>query len=259
MRSFTLTSDTAHAQIEQPFHVTLTITLAENVSHVDNVFLPTFFGAEEVGDVEQIVHGARGTTYRETLGLVAHRSGTLSITSAYLDAIDARDGKSKRFISNTLEIPVGAGPISALRTAARTAFLVAIGMLGVVAIFALAGIIRRRAVRPPVEEPSRTYREPPAQAAQPPTRGPREEFEDAMEALRSHRDRDRVLAVREKLWRLAGGCTGETLSDVLARPPARNEEMRRMLMTVERATFVEEAELQASIDGILAENEWIHV
>ncbi|HET6894421.1 MAG TPA: hypothetical protein VFH72_03465 [Candidatus Baltobacteraceae bacterium] len=248
VRSFTLSSDTSAPQLEQPFHVTLTIRVAENVSQLRNVFLPTFFGAEELGDVQQIVHGTGGTTYRETLTLVAHARGMLTVTSAYLDAIDARDGKAKRFISNSLRLPVGGGPISSVWGILRVLVLLAIYIVLIAAaLFVLWAIFRRRRAVPAAPPAPMFAPEPPQTSPQP----PRDEIGDALRALRERRDRASVIRLRAALWHAAGASSGETLSDVLARPVAHGENLRRLLMTVERATFIEQARLDDAIEEVL--------
>jgi hypothetical protein len=247
VRSFTLTSDAANPQLEQPFHVTLTIRVAEKVARLQNVFLPTFYGAEELGDVSQTAQSAAGTTYRETLTLVAHERGPLAISSAYLDAIDARDGKAKRFISNSLRLTVGAGPVSTFWDALRTAGAVAIDLLLVAAvIFVVAAIFwrRRSAAAPQVPEPAPFTPAPPPEP-------PVNEIDDAFDRLRRSRDRASVLQLRSALWHAAGGSMGETLSDVLRRPAASDERLRRLLMIVERAAFIEAGRLDEAIEEVL--------
>ncbi len=248
VRSFTLSSDTTAPQLEQPFHVTLEIRVAENVSQLRNVFLPTFFGAEELGDVAQTAHGPGGTTYRETLTLVAHTRGTLSVSSAYLDAVDARDGKPKRFLSNDLRLPVGGGPISNVWDVLRTIAFVAIDLLLLAAlVFVVAAIFwRRRRASAPSAAPA-----PPPPAAVLADPSPEDEVADAFEHLRQRRDRAAVLGLRSAIWHNAGANNGETLSDVLRRPAASEERLRRLLMTVERAAFVEDARLDEAIEEVL--------
>jgi hypothetical protein len=244
VRSFTLASDVAHPNVEQPFHVTLTIRVAENVTQVSNVFLPTFFGAEELGDEQQIAHGRAGSTYRETLTLVAHAGGLLSIGSAYLDAIDARDGRAKRFISNPLQLQVGSPATGLWRTLKMLAFvaidLVLVAAAGFV-IYALFG--RRRRTLPP----ERAY-VPVAEPA-----APKDDLALALERLRKQRDRPSVLAVRALLWHIAGASAGETLSDVLRRPAAGDEHLRRLLMSVERAAFIDENRLDEAINELVGQ------
>ena len=248
VRSFTLSSDTASPQLEQPFHVTLTIRVTEKVSDISNVFLPTFSGAEELGDLRQTAQDRTGTTYRETLTLVAHTRGMLTVSEAYLDAIDARDGKPKRFLSNSLELPVGGGPISSTWQALRTAAIVVIDFVLVgAAVFVIVAIFWRRRhagviVQPPVIPPP----VPPRIVSQ-----PKDEVEEAWEQLGVRRDRASVLSLRAALWRRIGAGLGETLGDALRRPAAAQPDMRRLLLVVERAAFVEQARLDEAIEEVL--------
>jgi len=248
VRSFTLSSDTAHPQLEQPFHVTLTIRVAEKVADISNVFLPSFTGAEELGDLRQTSQDRNGTTYRETLTLVAHTRGILTVSQAYLDAIDARDGKPKRFLSNSLELPVGGGPVlTGVWQALRTVLIVVIELVLVAAgIFVVVVIFwRRRAaiiVQPPVVPPPVPGR---VLAA------PKDEVEDAWQHLRAHRDRAAVLALRAALWHRIGADMGETLGDALRRPAAAQTQTRRLLLAVERAAFIEQARLDEAIEEVL--------
>jgi hypothetical protein len=249
VRSFTLSSDEAAPQIEQPFHVTLTIQIAENLVQVRNVFLPTFFGAEELGDVQETAHSSRGTTYRETLTLVAHQRGTLSVSPAYLDAIDARDGKPKRFISNGLQLAVGGGPISGVWDVLRKIAIVAIDLLLIAAvIFVVAAIFWRRRTAPRAPALASAPMPEPEVAVDP---APKDEAAEAFERLRERRDRASVLALRAVLWNAAGALDGETLNDVLRRPAARGEAMRRLLTSVERAAFIDDERLDSAIEEVL--------
>lgn len=253
VRAFTLTTDTARPQLEQPFHVTLTIRVTENVAHLSNVYLPTFFGAEELGDEQQTAHGPKGTTYRETLTLVAHARGMLSIGSAYLDAVDARDGKPKRFISNSLRVPVGGGPIRAVWRTLRTITYVVIAVVTMgAAVFVLAVIFWRRGAGPLAGAPA-PQRIVEAQS------DPARELAQAFAHVRECRDRGSVLLLRSALWRAAGASPGETLGDVLRRPAAADERLRRLLMVVERAAFIEQARMNQAIDDVLSEREWTFV
>lgn len=255
VRAFTLSTDTPRPQLEQPFHVSVTISVAENLTHIDNVYLPTFFGAEELGDVRQTTHGSGGTTYRETLTLVAHRRGILSISSAYLDAVDARDGKPKRFISNSLRVPVGGGPVTAMWDALRTILYVVIAIAAAgAAIFVLAVIFLRGRTRLPAAPAP-----PPMQQIAQPVSDPARELANAFTLLRERRDRGAVLLLRGVLWHAAGASPGETLGDVLRRPAAADERLRRLLMMVERAAFIEQARLSQAVDDVLSEREWTYV
>lgn len=251
MRAFTLSSDTAHPQLEQPFHVTLTIRVDEKTFNGDNVFLPTFEGAEELGDLRQVSHGANGTTYRETLTLVAHTRGTLTVSEAYLDALDARDGKPKRFLSNALALPVGGGPITSVWHVLRTVLLVVIEVLLLgAAVFVIAVMFwRRRVLR-------QAQHDTPGAQHDTPTPTPvilslsKDEVEDAFDQLRAKRDRYSVLALRTALWKRAGADPGATLHDVLRRTVATEAE-RQLLVAVEHAAFIEDSRLNGAIEEVL--------
>jgi hypothetical protein len=240
VRSFTLTTDTQHPQPDVPFNVTVSIHVKENVQ-IQNVYLPAFFGPEELGDVRTQSRGRTGTLYRETLTLVAHSPGHLTIGSAYLDAIDARDGKPVRFRSNNLDLVVQGGAALPRRGTAWALVLTALALLTVVAVFALKRPRRTRAVV--VEEPP-----PPLAPVIPIDPNP---FQTALAELRVRRDRAAVMRVRSTLWHIAGASDGETLHAVLRRPEAIDLDLRRMLVAVERAAFVDDQQLSRAIDDVL--------
>lgn len=226
MRSFTLACDTAHPRAGVPFDVTLSLRVADNVRQFDDVYLPAFFGPEELGDERQIVHDSRGTLYRETLRLVSFAHGPLHIEPASLEAIDARDGKPKRFYSNALDLQTSPpAPPDILRPLAA---LVLAALLSAAGYFALR---RPRAIpRPVVNDVAR-----------------------AMQELRRRRDRGSVLDLRAALWASAGARDGETLHDVLARVDAVDERARALLLHVEEAAFVAHDRLAAAVERVLAD------
>ena len=243
VRSFTLSSDAARPRIDVPFNVTLTIRVAENVD-LQNVFLPAFAGPEELGDVRQQNRGRSGTLYRETLTLVSHVPGPLIIGSAYLDAIDARDGKPKRFVSNDLHLNIP-GPVLNRRRPDRA---IAWTVLAAIGVLSLLYFRRRNA---PARQATPLQPPPPANAA-PADPHP---LEAALSELRVRRDRSGVMRVRSALWHIAGACEGQTLAAVLEQPPAVDENLRRMLVAVERAAFIEDRGLEAAIDDVLTQRE----
>jgi hypothetical protein len=245
-----LTSDTQQPRLNVPFTVTVSIQVKENVASLPNVYLPSFFGPEELGDERTYVHGRDGTLYRETLTLEAHASGPLHISPAKMDAIDARDGKPKRFSSNDLNLYVGGAalpnPLSAIVWFAAVVFY---GGLALAAAFVVIAIFaRRRAARPAVTEIVAAA-DPPA----PPV--PVDEYDVAVRALRERRDRAHVLEVRAALWRSAGANEGETLQDVLKRLAAGTEERRRLATLIEHAAFIEDSRLAGAIEDFLNASE----
>lgn len=243
----TLTSDTPHPQLDVPFNVTVAIQVKENVPVLQNVYLPTFFGPEELGDVRTYAHGPGGTLYRETLTLEAHARGPVRITPAYMDAVDARDRKPKRFFSNALTLVVEGGaltdfwaPVRAILTLLIYALLISAAVFVVAVMFAR----RRRSVPEPVTE-APTLEQVPVDPQ------PEKALASAVAELRERRNRACVLEVRAALWRGAGAGEGETLADVLARSRAAGD-LRRVLIDAERAAFIEESRLPHAIDELLA-------
>jgi len=233
-----------------PFHLTIHARLAEPVQELRNVELPVFQGLESLGDQRTLSASTKGTVYDEVLTVVAHQSGTIDVSPAYLDAIDARDGKPKRFISNALRLNVGRGalsPASAVATFLIVLFRVVVGLvLLVAALFVLVAIFRRRPAAPvAVEEPAV---EVPFEAPD-----PSREIREALEALRRSRDRMHVLRLREALWRRSGVATGATLNDFLY--AERNVTRRSAARAVEVAAFVEDGALQPSIDEAIRTTE----
>jgi hypothetical protein len=74
VRAISLSSDTAHPKTGVPFDVTLTIRVAESFP-LQNVFLPSFSGAQELADFRTQTTRRSETQYRETLTLVAQSPG----------------------------------------------------------------------------------------------------------------------------------------------------------------------------------------
>jgi len=145
---------------------------------------------------------------------------------------------------------VGGGPISSVWSVLRLLVFVAIYIVLIAAaLFVLWAIFRRRRAVPAA--PAAPAAPPVPSPPQAPPQTPRDEVGDALRALRERRDRAAVIHLRAALWHAAGANPGETLSDVLARPAARNESLRRLLLTVERATFIEQARLDDAIEEVL--------
>lgn len=247
VQSMTLASDKARPQVGVPFDLVLTIRVRENVPRLDNVVLPSFSGPEELGDERVVSHGAGGTIYRETLRLAAHSRGDLAIGPGYMDAIDARDGKPKRFLSNGLMLRVEGGPLldpwSGVRDAAK-----AIGELALIAgaLAATMMLFRRRTRIAPVTLPAPVPVPPP----EPPT--PIEfRLRTALETLGAQPTRESLHAVRVLLWEYAGAPRGGTLADALSASNGEPAHLRAMLAAVERATFTEDWQFGDAVARVL--------
>lgn len=244
VQSFTLTSDTPQPKADVPFDVVLTIHVREALTGpLDNVVLPAFAGPDVLGDERVLSRGKTGSTYRETLRLVAHAAGPLDIGSAYLDAVDARDGKAKRFLSNELHLRVSGGSPPDLWGPVRAFFGASVEIvLLLAAAFVVVTVFRRKAPRPAPP--------PAAVAPPPPAPAPQDRLQTELGNLRLRRDREAVLRVRAALWHAAGAREGETLADVLTRAGGE-QHTQALLRAVERAAFVDERYLQRAVDDVL--------
>lgn len=247
VEAFKMAADTRHPQVGVPFHVTLTVHVRERITQLQYVSLPTFFGLENLRDQHRISRARDGgSIYQQTLTLVARTPGPTAIGSAYLDAVDLRDSKTKRFISNNLILNVIGKPLPNPRATARAL------LLGVIALLLLAAAVfvawrmyrgKRRAAGAG-DTALRTVIAPPV---------PPIGLDEALASLRMRRDRSSVLRVRKALWSVAGANPGETLGDVLQREHAHGDGLGRMLVAFERAAFVNDTRLQQAIDDALLE------
>ena len=250
--SFTFSADTAHPVLETPFHLIVSLHVRESVTSIDNVNLPILAELELQGDERSTVSAGHGTQYTETITVVAHHTGTISIAPVTLQAVDARDGKSKQYFSNPLTLVVGGGPleplapqngIAAALRATATAMLWLFGIACAIAIVLL--FARRRRPLAPVPEILEPALPPPA----PVVRSRRDVLEDALAVLRAERTRGAAVRVRGAVWRMVGATDGETLGDVLTRPEAEEPRMRELLRALERAAFTYDADVQAAIES----------
>lgn len=235
VQSMTLTTDTARPKAGVPFDLVLTIRVRENLASLQNVVLPAFIGPEELGDERMLSHRASGTVYRETLRLVAHAHGDLAIGPAYLDAVDARDGKPKRFLSNGLTLYVDGADALAPGFAIGSVLGAFGELLLIVAALAAIAMLLRRSRR--VVQPLEPAREQPVA---PPPAPLEQRLDAAIETLAQHPAREALSRVRDLLWEYAGAPPGGTLADALAASDGAPAHVRAMLCAVERATFVED-------------------
>lgn len=247
--TLTLRADTAHPQLEKPFHLIVSAHFKQTLSAVDFLVLPNLAELEDLGDERHTLGSSAGTDFTEIITVVAHHTGTVHVDPAYLDAIDARTGRPMRFSSNALTLNVEGGaledPLAGLR--ALGAAVLKIVFAGAV-LFALGvRLLRRpRAVAPaPVTVA-------PALAEPVPERPLAERLRDELARLRAARTRAQVMAVRKLLWEHAGSGPGATLSDVLVKLGGREPALHPLLRLTERAAFVQDAFLQGAIDDMIA-------
>jgi hypothetical protein len=249
--SFALASDTTRPRVDEPFHLVVTLRVRERVAQVTNLDLPFLADVELLGDERQTVSGPNGTQYRETITVVAHHGGTLTIAPATLQAIDARDGKAKQWYTNGLTLYVGGVSTSALRQGGAELLRGAIGaarillwLIGIAIILFLIALLlrRRRRVVTAAFAPSPAPAPPPIVV-----RSRRQQLDDALVVLRAERTRACAVAVRGAVWRMLGANEGTTLGDVLRRPEAAVPETRDLLVALERSAFTYDDDLQPAI------------
>jgi len=246
---FTLASDTATPTLEVPFHLLITVHVDQRIDELDTLDLPVFTSLELLGDERRLTSNTSGTIYRETITVVAHHTGTIHIAPATLDAIDARDGKPKRYFSNALTLVVQGGALKPLQdfgsglTAVVLSLLrvlmVLVGIACAVAIVVL--LFRRRATQQPPAQPT-----PTAEPAEP-ARDARDELRDVMLVLRASPTRANAMRARSWARSIVGATDAQTLADVLAQPPSADPLVARVLRTLERAAFTYDADLQVAI------------
>lgn len=243
--SLTLRSDVRSPQVGRPFHLIISGRLREQLGSVDFVVLPNLAELEPLGDERHAIATARGTAFSETLTVVARRAGQVHIGSAYLDAVDPRDQKPKRYYSNDLTLTVGGAAPLQNGAGSLAAFLARL-VAGLFLVFAAGWIFlkRRAPVRAVADIPAiETPLPPPSPSA--------DELSSAFADLKRNRDRDAVMRLRFALWKNAGATGGETLGDLLARNGARGS-LQSALRTTERAAFIEDAQLSAAVEHAIA-------
>ncbi len=254
----TLAADTNTPRIEVPFHLVVTAHVRERISELDNVDLPILAELELLGSERTTVASRTGSTYRETITVVAHHSGAITIAPVTLDAIDARNGKPTRFSSNSLVLHV-AGPAAAIVATVdvwqrvglvfAVLFRALLWVLGVgIVLFIFAALVRRRPV--PAAGPVVTLAPP-----KPVIVDPKARMREALEVLRGNRTRAGAMRARSIVRRMVGATDAETLADVLRRPLATDRDMRDLLRALERAGFTHDADLGVAIAAAVAQLE----
>ncbi len=247
---FTLASDTATPVLEVPFHLVIVARVRERISELDTLDLPVLTSLELLGDERHLSSDASGTLYRETITVVAHHTGSITIDPATLDAIDARDGKAKRYFSNRLTLTVRGGALAPLRSGGAAilagivfALRVAVVLAGLLCAVAIVVLLfrRKRAPAPVAAEPAPHRFEPP--------HDPRDDLRDAFVVLRAEPTRANAMLARTHVRATVGATDDETLADVLARAACDDPGMARVLRDLERAAFTSDADLRAAISA----------
>lgn len=240
-----------HPQAEIPFHLVVRLHVRERVDTIANLELPILAELELLGDERTVETNAAGTEYEETITVVAHRLGEITIAPATLQAIDPRDGHAKEYNTNELTLQVQPATTQPLQQGESAAFSalqwtgrIALWMGGLACVAGLLTLVFMR-------RPSTTtaYRHEPISPPQPiAAQSERNRMRDALTVLQAERSRAAAIAVRAAIWQMVGASEGETLDDVLRRPAAAELRPARLLRSLERAAFTYDDDLQAAIN-----------
>jgi hypothetical protein len=255
--SFALSADTAKPTTGVPFHVFVTLHVRENVPSIQEIELPSLAALEVLGDERKVASSPGGTSYRETISLVAHAPGTIHIAPATLDAIDARDGKPKRYSTNdlTLEItgasetsPAPATGPSALQDFDGAVVSLMIWIFGIVvptvtALVLVAWLVTRPRAAPPPPHVVAVSEPTPAPA-------PRDVLGDARAAFDAAPSRATAARVRDAARHVAGAAEKDTLADLDWRVSPTQPRLAELLTAAERATFTYDADLAVALDSL---------
>jgi hypothetical protein len=241
VRSFAMTAEPQSLRVGDTLKLHISIYVDENVAQLSNVTLPELSGFDSLGDERECVSSGHGTQCQETIVLSPTVAGDRTIDPTTLDAVDARTNKPSRFATNTVKIHVAGVPANI----AAPLFEYLVKPLAIlVAVGAVAWFILRPRRRPR-----------PATAAKPIVprpAPPQDPLPGLISALRTDRSRGRVHALRDELRRRVGAKEEETLADLLARRAAGdNANLADALRAVERAAFVDDADLETAIDDAL--------
>lgn len=243
--------------MEVPFDLVVRLHVREHVDAIDNLNLPMLSDLEVLGDERRYQADQGGTSYTEIVRVVAHHTGRIDVAPATLDAIDALDGKAKRYSTNPLSLAVGGGALIPQRSGADAvnrmfgAFLTTLLVVGGILVLLIVGIgvlvvvLSRRSAPPPVVVapiavpvvPQLTTAQIVAQAA----------AELGQEPTRAG-----AVRARATVRAAVGAGVTETLGDVLRRPAASGP-VATVLRALERAAFTYDNDLAAAIaDAITA-------
>lgn len=257
--ALSITSERTAAEEGQAFHLTIHLHTKQHDADLSSLVLPDVANLTILGDEKHTTPTpGDGTDYLEVLTVAGIAPGEATVSPAYIDARDPSHGDQPfRFSSNALQLQIRAQAQGELfpwrRWLAKIARAIGAAALGVVAL-ALVGfvVVRARAASRRRQVYVTLPRARPV--SQPAACGPIDRaaaVRTAAQRLRRERTRDAAAAVRGALFAFAGARREETLASLLARIPEGQGALRGALRKAERATFVDEGDLQGAIDELL--------
>lgn len=256
--ALSVTSERTSAPEGQAFHLTIHVHAKQRNADLSSLILPDVTDLTILGDEKRTAPGGSGTDYLEVLTVAGVAAGDATVSPAYIDARDpTRGDRPFRFSSNTLTLRITGAAVpatapweAAARKALQSAGVAAAGA----SVLVLLGFVIGRVAR---GRRARVYMNlPPARPVV--AQGPATVRVDTEAAVREaaatlarSRTRARAASLRSALFAYAGARTDETLSSLLARIPGERGRLRAALRAAERATFVDEPNLQGAIEELL--------
>jgi hypothetical protein len=255
--------DRSQVRVGETFHLVVQVRIRENLPALDELVVPDIGAMQLLGDERRTTHGAGGTDVVETLTLEPTAGGRYTFAPAYLDSINPRDLRPKRFSARHAITVVVTDPPAAIGgegwEAGRSLATFLSGFVVIVAVaLALLGRIRARRERSLVADVTLCFSAGPAAPPLPSFSRPRIRGESVAEALRAYRrspGRTMLEKLRAALFGAAGAAPGATLRDALrSGDPALHDALR----AAEGAAFgPTEARELASRELIDAAEAWL--
>jgi hypothetical protein len=236
--ALSMRADKTRLHVGEVFHLAIHVHVRENVPALDELVIPDVGNMQLEGDERQVTHAASGTDIVETLTLEPTSPGTFTFAGAYVDAINARDGRPSRFRANAVTVHVDGSsaigvsfPTPYFWMLARVIGGIALAGFAIIAAGAvLVAIVRRRRRIVPAPVVPRV-----AAPVAPPPRTPRDDVADALRAYKAIPQTDALMRLRAALFHAAGVAAGVTLRDALA--ATGDHGLRGALIAAERTAF----------------------
>jgi hypothetical protein len=253
-------ADRSQMRVGEMLRLVIHVRVRENVSALDELIVPDVGTMQLFGDERRTTHGARGTDVVETLTLEPTAGGRYTFAPAYLDAIDPRDLRPKRFsadraITVVVTDPAFAARIDGWDVGRSLATLVVVFVVILAVALALLGRIRARREPSLVADVILCLSKGPA-APPPPslaTRG--ERVAAALRAYRRSPGNAMLEKLRAAIFGAAGVAPGATLRDALG---SGDPALHDALCAAEGAAFAPtDAREVASRDLIDATEAWL--
>jgi len=254
----TLAADKTHVPVGQPFHLTVHAHITQNITHLDNLTLPSLSDFDEVSREAHLVPAAGGSDYDEVLTLKPKHEGDIEIAPVTIDAINAETMKPSRF-SSTEQVVIHAGADPANKDSLTPQVLERYAAIGVISFFIayltfrIGGTLFDWAVDAYKAWRTRPAPTPPSNviptSLQLASMSAVERFRLAITTLQRDPSESSAEALRTALRDALGATEEETMADILARmPESERSILGRALRAAERAAFIDTSLRRSAID-----------